>query len=400
MSKSLTTLEGTQRIQLHPSQLPRAVVTGLYVHIPFCFHKCHYCDFYSITRQTPERMHDFVSRLLREADLWRAFEVRPETLFFGGGTPSLLPLEEMRRLLEGLRERFDLSRLSEFTVEVNPATANLEYLAMMRSLGVDRISFGAQSFDRDELKLLERHHNPEDVAASLEMARIAGFSRLNLDLIYAIPGQTLQSWQRSLDSALALKTPHISAYGLTYEANTPMTVRKRLGEFQAAPDDLELQMFHHTRTLLQANGYDSYEISNHAQPGEACQHNLMYWTGGNYIGLGPSAASHIAGSRFKNLPHLREWEQSVDRDQLPAMDYEVLSPRQRIAERIMLELRLGRGVRVESLHDYADHPLEPHQKAIDELVKIGLIRLTETGFSLTSAGLNVADSVAEQFAVG
>src|SRR4051812_35920168 len=212
---------GLPRAELHPRDLPRAVVPGLYVHVPFCFHKCHYCDFYSITRQTPERMTRFVDLMLREADMWEG-AVRPQTVFFGGGTPSLLPIDQMRRLILGLHERFDFSDLNEWTVEVNPATASLEYCAMLHESGVDRLSFGAQSFDRDELKTLERHHDPDDVPRSIELARAAGFQRLNVDLIYAIPGQSIESWSRSLDAAIALNIPHISAYNLTYEPNTPI----------------------------------------------------------------------------------------------------------------------------------------------------------------------------------
>src|SRR3954468_1325401 len=179
---------GLPRAAIHPRDLPRATIPGLYVHVPFCFHKCHYCDFYSITRQTPQPMTRFVDLMLREADMWADRNVSPRTVFFGGGTPSLLPIDQMRRLIAGLRERFDFSALNEWTVEVNPATASLEYCQMLRDSGVDRLSFGGQSFDRDELKTLERHHDPDDVSRSIDLSRAAGFTRLNVDLIYAIPG--------------------------------------------------------------------------------------------------------------------------------------------------------------------------------------------------------------------
>src|SRR5437868_5782249 len=217
-------LLNTSSLALELQQLPPVGVTGLYVHVPFCFHKCHYCDFYSITRQTPERMDRFVDLILSEADQWASSSVniRPQTVFFGGGTPSLLPLVPMRRMIQGLRRRFDFSRLNEWTVEVNPATASLEYCRMLREEGVDRLSFGAQSFNLAELKILERHHDPDDVPKSVEIATNAGFSRMNLDLIYAIPGQDLASWAESLEAVIALNIPHVSCYGLTYESNTPM----------------------------------------------------------------------------------------------------------------------------------------------------------------------------------
>ena len=340
---------------LRPSALPAVEVEGLYVHVPFCFHKCHYCDFYSITRQTGERMERFVALVLAEADQWAVSHPsrggptpRPRTVFFGGGTPSLLPLPLMRDLIGGLRERFDCSGVEEWTVEVNPVTARADYCAMLREAGVDRLSFGAQSFDKGELAALERHHEPGDVAASLEAARSAGFDRLNLDLIYAIPGQDLVSWSKSLEAALSLGTTHLSCYGLTYEPNTPMAVRKRLGQFRAVEESVELEMFHHTRRRLAGAGLPAYEISNFAAPGQACRHNLMYWSGGNYVGLGPSASSHVEGRRWRNRPHLGEWEDAVSAGALPATDVESLTPERRWGELAMLQLRLSRGI------DFAD----------------------------------------------
>ncbi|MFI5382568.1 MAG: radical SAM family heme chaperone HemW, partial [Tepidisphaerales bacterium] len=260
-----------------PRGLAAVEVPGLYLHVPFCFHKCHYCDFYSITRQSPQRMERFVDRILREARGWaaggRGPTVKPATIFFGGGTPSLLPLQTMRRLLAGLCEVFDCSAVTEWTIECNPATVDDEYCRMLRESGVNRLSFGAQSFDDRELDLLERHHRPDDVPRSLDIARRAGFERLNLDLIYAIPGQTLASWEKSLAAGLSLGTEHLSCYGLTYEPNTPFTVRRRLGQFAATEESMELAMLHRTRQTLAAAGLPAYEISNYARPGAECRHN-------------------------------------------------------------------------------------------------------------------------------
>ena len=387
---------------LDPARLPAADVEGLYVHVPFCFHKCHYCDFYSITRQGDDRMARFVDLMLAEANLWMRSEVgsraKPRTIFFGGGTPSLLPESLMHRLLTGLGDRFDFSRLEEWTVEANPATVRGDYLEMMRGAGVDRLSFGAQSFNLAELTILERHHDPDDVARSIELARSAGFTRLNVDLIYAIPGQTLESWSASLDAAIALRTPHVSCYNLTYEPNTPMAVKKRLGHFEPVAEDVELRMLRHTRERLATAGYRAYEISNYAAAGEPCRHNLVYWTGGNYIGLGPSAASHVAGRRWKNRPHLGEWERAVGDGKLPASDVETLSPDQRAGELAMLMLRLDTGIEFERFtartgrearHIFAD--------TIDRLAHVGLITVDATAIRLTDAGINVADAVAAEF---
>jgi oxygen-independent coproporphyrinogen-3 oxidase len=346
-------------------------------------------------------MEQFVDRALSEADQWAvsgAPTLVPHTVFFGGGTPSLLPIDQMSRLISGLKTRLDFSQLQEWTVEVNPATASEEYLAMLRAHGVDRISLGAQTFDRSELQTLERHHDPEDVPKSLEMARNARFSRLNIDLIYAIPGQSFESWSASLESAIKLGLLHYSCYGLTYEPNTPLAVRKRLGQFRAAEEDVELAMLHHTRRRLTEIGCPPYEISNYAAPGQECRHNLFYWDCGNYIGLGPSAASHVEGHRFKNRPHLGEWESAIDAGCLPATDVEILTPGQRGGERIMLALRLSRGV---NFSEYAAQTgldaRSTYAGQIDHLARLGLINCTDLGFSLTEAGLDVADAVAAEF---
>ena len=384
--------------RLTPADVPRGAVHGLYVHVPFCFHKCHYCDFYSITRQTPERMAAFVDRVLAEAEQWGDREVRPRTVFFGGGTPTLLPAEQMVRLIAGLGARMDLSAVDEFTVEANPATVTADHCAALRASGVDRLSFGAQSFDRHELSLLERHHDPDDVPASVAVARAAGFARLNLDLIFAVPGQTLASWRRSLAMALAIGTPHLSCYALTYEPNTALAVRKRLGQFDAAADEVELAMLHDTRDTLSAAGYAAYEVSNFAVPGEACRHNVNYWTGGNYLGLGPSAASHVDGVRWRNRPHLGEWETAVDDRRLPAADAERLSPQQRAGELAMLMLRLGRGLDLRFCSDRTGvDAAAVFGPTIDQMAGGGLVVVTDGRVVLTRRGIEVADGVAGEF---
>lgn len=387
-------------MSLRAEEVPRASVPGLYVHVPFCFHKCHYCDFYSITRQTPERMEGFVDLILKEAEQW-AGRVRPATIFFGGGTPSLLPLEAMRRLIRGLRERSDFSDLNEWTVEVNPATASLGYCQMLREEGVNRLSFGAQSFDINELKFLERHHDPADVGRSVLIAKEAGFSRINLDLIYAIPGQDLASWARSLEAAIEMETPHISAYGLTYESNTPLAVRKRLGQFVGAEDSVELEMMRYARKRLGEAGMEAYEISNYARPGEACRHNLLYWTGGNYIGLGPSAASHVGGWRWKNRPHLGEWERAVTSGDLPVAELEKLSDEQRMGEWVMLRLRLSEGIEFGAFAErWGCDARIVYGDEIARLGKLGLIEVGIERFVLSESGLAVADAIAGEFLRG
>jgi oxygen-independent coproporphyrinogen-3 oxidase len=404
----LPLLDDLKLNRLVPATLTPCEVEALYVHIPFCFHKCHYCDFYSITRQTPERMTAFVDRILGEARLWTtlapqvASRVIPRTIFFGGGTPSLLPLVAMQRLLKGLRTVFDLDRVQEWTIEVNPATTNLDYLQMLRALGVDRLSFGAQSFDPRDLIALERHHHPDDVLRSLDLARQAGFDRLNIDLIYAIPGQSIESWRSSLEQAIALNTEHISAYALTYEPNTPLTVLLREGRIAPADESTELDMLRTARTTLARAGLPAYEISNHAKPNAEAQHNLAYWRGLNYLGLGPSAASHLSGTRFKNIPHIGEWESAIDAHQLPARDVEFLSPDERFHERFIFGLRLAEGI--DPHLAASDHQVslpDDFIPKIDQLKSLKLIELHPDHpkrLRLSDRGIEVADTIAAEFA--
>jgi oxygen-independent coproporphyrinogen-3 oxidase len=385
---------------IDPCALPRIDVPGLYVHIPFCFHKCHYCDFYSITRQTPERMDRFVDLLMVELDRWLAAGAQrfvPRTVFFGGGTPSLLPFDSMKRLLSSLRSRLDFAQLREWTIEVNPATADLDYLKMLRSFGVDRISMGAQSFDERELATLERHHHPVDVERSVALCREAGFGRVNIDLIYAIPGQSLDSFMKSLERAIDLKLDHYSCYNLTYEPNTPMAVKQRLGRIQGVEESIEIQMLLATRKRLAEVGCPPYEISNYAAAGQECLHNLTYWRGESYLGIGPSAASHIEGVRFKNRSHLGEWERAIHAGELPATDQERLSQEQREGEYMMLGLRLAEGVSVARFESKFGRSLRKRfADQLAQLETLGFITV-DSDVRLTDKGLPLADAVAAEF---
>jgi oxygen-independent coproporphyrinogen-3 oxidase len=304
----------------------------------------------------------------------------------------------MRRLIAGLADRFDLSRCVEWTVEANPATIDLEYCSMLVESGVNRLSMGAQSFEVGELAMLERHHAPPDVQRGIDIARRASFRRLNVDLIYAIPGQTLQTWLRSLESAIELGTEHISCYGLTYEPNTPLAVRRRLGQVRAADEELELQMLAAARRRLMEAGLPPYEISNYARPGAQCQHNLLYWTGGQYIGLGPSAASHVEGWRWRNQPHLGQWENAVEAGNLPAIELEHLPPHQRAGELAMLLLRLSRGLNFAEFAAASGFDAKAlFAEVIERMGRQHLLDVEEGSIRLSVRGLPVADSVIGEF---
>ena len=272
---------------------------ALYVHIPFCTAKCTYCDFNSYAGQE-SLIAPYAEAVAREAALWspRLAGRQVETVFFGGGTPSLLPLPEMRVIVSALRERFDIAPDAEVTLEANPGTVDAAHLRGLRDLGFNRISFGVQSFHDEELRRLERVHDAREVEDAYRWARDAGFENVNLDLIYGLQGQSLAGWQANLEAALALGPEHLSLYALTLEDGTPMTRDVARGRVEAPDPDMQADMFEWSRDRLARAGYRHYEVSNWARPGRECRHNLVYWRNGDWLGIGAGAHSHLAGERF------------------------------------------------------------------------------------------------------
>ncbi|MFG0241498.1 MAG: radical SAM family heme chaperone HemW [Phycisphaerales bacterium JB054] len=292
---STSTAAVVQALAADPAHAP---VRHLYIHVPFCFHKCHYCDFYSLV-DTRDRQQPFTDRLRRELDalapLARGEPLR--SIFVGGGTPTLLRPDLWQQLLDTLDSAFDLSAVragtAEFSVECNPETATPELFDTLRAGGVNRLSMGAQSFDPKHLKTLERWHDPASVERAVGLARDAGISRTSIDLIFAIPGQTLPEWEADLDRAFALGTTHLSCYALTYEPNTAMTARLKRGDFAPTDEDLEADMYERTVERCAAAGLGRYEVSNFAAPGHECAHNLAYWRQASWLAAGPSASSNL-----------------------------------------------------------------------------------------------------------
>ncbi|QNN23675.1 radical SAM family heme chaperone HemW [Planctomycetales bacterium ZRK34] len=397
---------------------------GLYGHIPFCFHKCHYCDFYSIV-DAEDRQQAFTERMIGEIEAFADAGAPPvNTIFFGGGTPTLLQPILWAKLLHSLNARFDLTALVEFTVEANPETVTAELLDILVAGGVNRLSIGSQSFNQTHLKTLERWHDPQNVARSVQLARAAGIDNVNLDLIFAIPGQSLDQWATDLEQALSLKPEHLSCYSLTYEPGTAMTVKLQRGRITPAEEDLEAAMFTHTIDCLTAAGFDHYEISNFARRlepfsrracpplkhtvdpsgGQArrlnnrCQHNLMYWQNGSWLAIGPSASGHLSGIRWKNTPHLGKYLASASGG-APIQDVERLAAEASVGEQLMLRLRLIEGVE----HAWLASHLTPdtgndlanpsRRDTIDRFIADGLLESTPTHLRLTRRGLMLADSI-------
>ncbi len=323
-------------------------VRSLYVHIPFCAHKCHYCDFYSIVDRQ-DRQRAFAERLEHELDAVSPWAPAPlRTIFVGGGTPTLLRPDLWRSLLAVLDSRYDLSLIhdgsGEFSVECNPETATPELFDVLVEGGVNRISMGAQSFDPRHLKTLERWHDPDNVARAAGLARAAGIDRVSVDLIFAIPGQTLDEWRTDMDTALSLGTEHLSCYALTYEPGTAMTARLNRGDFVRADEDLEADMYELCVDHLSARGFERYEVSNYARPGKECRHNLAYWRQEQWLACGPSASGHVAGWRWKNTPRLDTYLAPSEGGFAPVVDVEEADDRRALAERLLSGLRLREGL--------------------------------------------------------
>lgn len=406
MDRTPITIAGQRETAQHPLQSqvrPGSLAEparSLYVHVPFCFHKCHYCDFYSIV-DTRDRQAPLTDRLIAELDHLAPFAGPLETVFIGGGTPTLLRPELWRRLLAALHDRFDLAR-AEFTVECNPETATTELFAILAGGGVNRVSIGAQSFSPTHLKTLERWHDPQNVGRAVELARQAGIERQSVDLIFAIPGQTLEQWQADLETALDLGVTHMSCYALTYEPNTAMTARMSRGDFAPAPEDLEADMLERTLEMLRSAGLQRYEVSNFATPGLECEHNLAYWRQEQWLAAGPSASGHVAGWRWKNVPRLDSYLGDLPYQGVPpAIDVEPPDPARALAERLMTTLRLREGLPIACTLARAaqvrpDLPERLEATAL-RYQRSGHLDITDTRWQLTDAGMMLADGIAAEF---
>lgn len=378
---------------------------SLYIHIPFCSHKCHYCDFYSIVDRQ-DRQEIFTDRIVRELRAQAPFasSLPLKSIFVGGGTPSLLAPNLWNLILDELHKLFDFSLIQsgegEFSVECNPESVSDELAGVLAQGGVNRASLGAQSFNAAHLKSLERIHNPEKVPIAMEMLRRAGIERTSVDLIFAVPGQTIEQWDSDLQTALQLPIEHISAYGLTYEPGTAMTARLSKGEFRQAPDDLEARMYQHTIERLRSHGFERYEVSNHAKPGAECRHNLAYWTSQNWLAVGPSASGHFNGTRWKNTPRLDDYLKIDDDGFAPLCDYEVPETRRELMDLLMTSIRLTQGVdainaiKQANILDANDQLLT----AAKECENSGWIKdANHTHWQLTDEGFLFADHVAREF---
>lgn len=390
-------------------------VRSLYVHVPFCAHKCEYCAFYSEPSRG-ETIQRYVDALVSELELVAA-DLQPETVFFGGGTPSLLTLRQWETVLTAM-ERLGLLGAREWTIECNPATVSADKAKLWRSFGVNRLSMGVQSFDESLLEKLGRIHTRAMVFKSFDILRTAGFDNLNLDLMFAIPGQTMAVWKDTIEEALALGSEHLSCYEVIYEEDTPLYAQLQAGQF-SVDEDLACAMFEELCERLASAGFEQYEIANFARalggspparkgdagngpssevPARACRHNVNYWRGGSFYGLGPSAAGFTHGARTKNWSNTGLYCERLEGGKRAIESSEQLPPLQRAGEIAAFGLRMNSGWPLEEFQRVTGYDLRREWMAeIDQLIARDWGLLESRRFRLTKEGLRFADAAAELF---
>lgn len=357
-------------------------VKHLYVHIPFCHRICPYCSFHKHTPGGTD-MTAFVDALLKEA---AKQPLMPQTIFFGGGTPTMLSDVHLERLLRGLKERVDMTEVVEFTMEANPRTVTASKAAIMREMNVTRVSLGIQAWDDETLKTLGRDHARADAEETWQVLRKAGFQSLNLDLMFSIPGQSVETWRKTLEHSISLQPDHISAYNLNYEEDTDFFRRLKAGEYRE-DEGRDAEFFNLAIDTLEGGGFEHYEISNYAKPGHRSVHNEAYWLGEDYLGIGPGAFSTVGGRRWNNVKDTPRYMAMTLAGEDTAVDVEELTADQRRTERFGLELRTARGLPLTLINAES-------RKMLETLREQGLLSYDASHVRLTRVGKPLVDPIA------
>lgn len=374
---------------------------SLYLHIPFCVKKCHYCDFLSFPGCSLSRQAEYVDAMIQEIHAYReaAEDYEVKTIFLGGGTPSLLEEELVERLFHELYSVWRAAPETEITIEANPGTLSREKLIGYHTIGINRLSLGLQSTIAQELETIGRIHNYEQFLANYYLAREAGFDNINIDIMSALPGQTLISYGKTLERILKLQPEHISSYSLILEEGTDFWENAEI-ERALPSEQTERIMYHYTKKCLQNAGYERYEISNYAKPGYACIHNQVYWTGGEYLGLGLGAASYWKGARFSNTPDMEEYMENCSRARITENRKEIVTATQksRMEEYMFLGLRMIRGISIREFERRFGIPMDRiYGTVIRSYIEQGLLKIEQDRLMLTERGIDVSNSVMADF---
>lgn len=369
---------------------PRAA----YVHIPFCTQICHYCDFSKVFIKN-QPVDDYLRALLAEI---RAYEPGPvDTLYIGGGTPSALSAAQLEFLLEGLASIFDISQVQEWTLEANPGDLSQDKIEVMANAGLNRISLGVQTFNDRELRQIGRMHQEKDIYENIDRLKAAGFHNISIDLIYALPNQTMDQVKTNVKKALALDIPHMSLYSLILENHTVFMNRMRRGQLNLPQEDLEVDMFHYIINSLKEAGYDHYEISNFCRPGYESRHNLMYWDNAEYYGLGAGASGYLNGVRYRNHGPIRHYLNAVEAGNARVYE-EKLSLKEQMEEELFLGLRKRAGVSIQRFEQKFQRSFEDvYGSIVAQMLEEGLLIREGDRLRTSQKGLFLGDTVAERF---
>lgn len=361
-----------------------ASMAGIYIHIPFCKSRCRYCDFFSTTQL--EKREAYIQAVIQEwqshQPKWSQQEIR--TIYLGGGTPSLIPNESLNLLLHSILSSIDPASVQEITLEANPGDITAENIRAWRAMGINRLSMGVQSFNDRLLQLVGRRHSAEQAIQAVKTAQAEGIINISIDLMYALPGQTMTEWQADIDQALALQVPHISSYGLIYEEGTPLTQCLEQGKISAIDEEEEMQMYDYLVEQLTQHGYEHYEVSNFALPGQYSQHNSSYWNDTPYLGLGAGAHSYDGNMRWWNIADVDTYiSQAMNHRLRP--EQEVISAAERHMEQVMLGLRTSKGVQCTAVN---------MDKAQAYIAK-GYLRLSGEQVVATTQGYHILNRIIE-----
>ena len=385
---------------LQPEKKP----LGLYIHIPFCLQKCGYCDFYSEAGLPDDLKQAYVKALCREIGSY-GHQLSPEytvnTVFLGGGTPSILPSHLTKSILSAVFDEFDVSADAEVSMECNPATLTEEKLGVYRAAGINRLSLGVQSMDDGLLQLMGRAHSRQDVVETVELARKAGFDNLNLDLMFGIPGQSRKMWEETVRTVFALNPEHLSFYSLELAEGTPFYRQVARGILEPTPQEEDRWMYHYLLRALQERGYEHYEISNSARPGYRCRHNLKYWDLSDYLGLGASAHSFLQGRRFASVADAQAYVHAVENGESPVVWQHENSRQDSITDYTFTALRRREGI---GKTDFAEKFGEAfwdvfagREEKFRQLARRGEAEEDEVGIRITEAGMDIANRIIEIF---
>lgn len=372
---------------------------GLYIHVPFCAQKCYYCDFNSYKINSNQKK-EYLINIEREMKFYKdEFKDKCfDTVFFGGGTPSILTVDELQELVNNINENFNIKKDAEITIECNPGTINREKLEAMKKMGINRLSIGLQATQNYHLKSIGRIHTYEEFEKNYYDALDIGFENINIDLMYALPNQKTQEWKDTLDKIIKLNPSHISAYSLILEEGTKLYDMYQNKEFELLDEDTDINMYNYTIDTLKRHGYNQYEISNYSKEDLECKHNIIYWKCDNYLGLGPGASGFIGDTRYSNIEDICEYNKCIMQNIRPVSEEIELTKKDKIEEFIFMGLRMNEGINIDIFKERFDTDFyDIYQEVMDKLIKRELVRFDGKNISLTQKGREISNSVFIEF---